>query len=221
MNGSDIARLIIIIIAIILIALTMGYFLVLKGTSHLMAFFFIVLTLFIYVLIFNLLEPQLEKHLVINEDMKIFDYIWYAILILLILFLNAAFIHSIYISSDLIAYFLSISVGISMILFTYTILYKVFQNRQNLGKIVFIMTIYVILLTGIIVFLNRFVPAHVLRIFYILYACFVFGYVCCVVILIGMFIYNLIVNPFEFENIFSNFNVFGKLNAGTFQILSI
>jgi hypothetical protein len=221
MDAANIVGLVFIVLFIIIFFIAAVYMAVNESMENLGAFLIIVVLLFIYVLIFNLVEPILDQKLFINPDMKLFDYIWYFIILVLILFVSAAFIHSIYISSELIAYFLTISVGITMILVVYTIIYRVYKNREKLGKIVFILTIYLILLTFIVAFLNKLLPTPLLKIVYILYSCFVFGYVCCLVVLICRFIYNLIVNPQKFKNITEKFNFFKKLNAGAFRILKI
>lgn len=181
----------------------------------------LLIVVFLYVLFFNLFEPLLHKHLFIDPNMKVFDYIWYTIFTFLIVFLSAALIHSITISSGLMTYLMMISLGILILLITYSIFYKVWKNRENLGKIVFIMTIYAILLTFIIVFLNKLVPANILKIFYVLYSFFIFGYVCSFVVLVCLFLYDLIVNPRKIQNFSQKFNVFGKINASAFKILSL
>lgn len=221
MDAANIVGLVFIVFFIIIFIIAAFFMAAHESMEKLGAFLLIVVLLFIYVLIFNLIEPKLDQKLFINPDMKIFDYIWYFILLLLVLFVSAAFIHSIYISSELIAYFMTVSVGITMVLFVYTIMYKVYKNKEKLGKIVFILTIYAILLTFLVAFLNRLAPPPILKIVYVLYSCFVFGYICCLIVLICKFIYNLIVNPKKFQNITRKFNFFSKLNAGAFRILKI
>lgn len=211
----------ILIPLVIFILIVMVFYFIQKGSQKASAILFIIAIIFIYVLIFNLLEPRLDNKIYIDPDMQIFDFIWYTLMLLLIMFVSAALIHSMYISSELIAYFTSISVGITMVLILYTIMYRVYKYRESLGKIVFILTIYVILFTFIILFLNKLIPASILKLFYLLYACFIFGYVCCFVFLICRFIYNLIVHPHKFQKYTHKFNVLGKLNAGAFKILSI
>jgi hypothetical protein len=221
MDAANIVGLVFIVLFLIIFIFAVLYFAVNETMENLGAILLMVVLLFIYVLIFNLIEPKLDEKIFIDPDMKLLDYIWYFIILVLILFLSAALIHSIYISSELIAYFLTISVGITMFLIVYTIIYRVYKNREKLGKIVFILTIYVILLTFVVALFNKLLPAPLLKIVYILYSCLVFGYVCCFVVLICRFIYNLIVNPQKFQNYTYKFNFFQKLNAGAFRILKI
>lgn len=181
----------------------------------------IVLFMFFYVLIFNIVEQHLDQSLFIDPNMQVFDYIWYTLFTILVVFLSAALIHSITISSGLMAYMMMVSLGIAMTLVVYTIFYRVYKHRENLKKIVFIMTVYAILLTFLILFLNKFVPINILKILYVLYSCFMFGYVCCLVVMISKFIYDLIVHPRRMQNISNKFNVFKRLNAGAFSILSL
>lgn len=208
-------------IALVLICIALFHYYGTKLIPIILLLLTLVLIIFLYVLLFNVAEPKLDQSLFIDPDMQIFDYIWYALIVILIVFLSAALIHSITISGGLLTYFMLISVGISMILIIYSIFYKIYKNREKLGKIVFIMTIYAILLTFLMLFLNKFVPAHILRIIYVLYSLFIFAYICSFFVLIATFIYNLIVYPAKIQNMISNFNVFGKLNAGAFNILSL
>lgn len=227
MSALDIFKIIgfvLLILAIFLILATIAYTLLKKGIVWLSTLLWIIIILFIYIILYNLLEPELQKRIVIKLEMKIFDYIWYTIFAVLILFVSAALIHSLYISSELIVYFITVSVGIALFLIMFTIIYRIYENRNELGKIIFISTAYAILLTFILLFLNKILPAHIVRIFYVIYALFIFFYVCCFIILICKSIYDLIVNPKQFENYFNNIgniNIFGKLNANAFKILSI
>lgn len=216
MEPYEIAAIVIFVVAAVALLITLFRIAYQSKTHNIMMIILsFILVLIFYILIFNILDNFINKMVFIDPKMLIFDYIWYILLIIFILLILATLIKSIKdrgIRDNLFLY----AIGVLLILITITVLYYIYKHVEDMGKYLFIMTVYVIIVTVIFILINMLFP-NVMKYVAFFYAFGIVIYISCIVAWIVNLIIDIKNNPKKIETFFINLNPFRSLDAGDFD----
>ena len=216
MEPYQIAIIVILVFAAIALIVTLFRLAFQSKTHNIITLIFsFILVLIFYILIFNILDNFINKMVFVDPKMLIFDYVWYILFIIFILLLLASLVKTIKdknIRDSMLLY----AFGVLVVLLTITVLYYIYKDVDNMGKYLFIMTVYVLIVTVIVILANKVIP-NIMRYLIIIYAFGIVIYIACILAWIVNLIIDIKNNPKQIETFFSNLNPFKKMNAGSFN----
>ena len=206
---SIIILIIILIFAFILLLIRIA---ISSSTLDFLLFvIYCVIAIFLEIIFIEILFTVLKKVIFIDPNMELYDYIWYTLLIIIILILLAALIKS-FASLSIRYHLVFIAISLSIILLLFTILYYIIKYKDSEpGKVLFIFTIWMIIMTIILIIIQYFVPVF-LNVLIVPYSFIALIYILCIVIYSIDFLVKVIQNPSKIIDAFNAINIFEKKN---------